>query len=155
MPLWLLAYGVGAVLGTIAGGWLADRAAMPAQIGILIALIVTFLALWCLGEVAGAALVLMTLLGGLAFAQVPGQQTRVMAAAGSAATLGVAVNASSFQIAVALAGWLGGQVIHRADLTYLYIVAAALTTTALGLACYLLYSDRHVGSAVPATGGGQ
>jgi DHA1 family inner membrane transport protein len=46
--------------------------------------------------------------------------------------LAIAVNASSYQVAAAFAGWLGGRVIAGPGLPTFYLVAAA--TTVLGLA---------------------
>ena len=60
----------------------------------------------------------------LAFAIIPGMQTRVVTTASTAPTLAVAVNASGFQIAAAFAGWLGGRVIgSELGLRSIYLLA--------------------------------
>jgi DHA1 family inner membrane transport protein len=83
-------------------------------------------------------------LGVLAFAIIPGMQTQVIAAAGAAPTLAVAVNASGFQLAAAFAGWLGGWVISGGlGPRSIYLVAALLTVAALAIALYTLRRDRQ------------
>ncbi|GAA2112755.1 MFS transporter [Actinomadura alba] len=147
VPVLLLVYGTGAVAGNFLGGWLADKALMPSLAGLL-ALLTGVLALGRL--VSGhqvSVVVLMFVLGMLAFAIIPGMQTRVVAtagAAGAAPTLAVAVNASGFQLAAAFAGWLGGRVISDGPgPRSIYLVGAVLTLAGLGIACYALRRDRR------------
>ncbi|MBF6238425.1 MFS transporter [Nocardia otitidiscaviarum] len=143
VPALLLVYGAGAIVGNHVGGRLADRALLPALIGLLLALSATLALFWAVGEVAVAAAVLVFALGALGFAIIPGMQARVVAASAAAPTLGVAVNAAAFQVAAALAGRIGGWVIADGPgLRALPLIGAALTMVGVAVAVQLRYRDR-------------
>ncbi|MCP9623197.1 MFS transporter [Nocardia otitidiscaviarum] len=143
VPALLLVYGAGAIVGNHVGGRLADRALLPALIGLLLALSATLALFWAVGEVAVAAAVLVFALGALGFAIIPGMQARVVAASAAAPTLGVAVNAAAFQVAAALAGRVGGWVIADGPgLRALPLIGAALTMVGVAVAVQLRYRDR-------------
>ncbi|MFF4413869.1 MFS transporter [Streptosporangium sp. NPDC001559] len=135
VPVLLLVYGGGAVVGNFLGGWLSDRALMPSLIGLLTVLAGALALFWVAGGVQALAAVLVFVIGVLAFAVIPGMQTRVMSTASTAPTLAVAVNASGFQLAAAFAGWLGGRLIDS-DLgpSSLYLAGSLLTLTGLVVA---------------------
>jgi DHA1 family inner membrane transport protein len=136
VPALLMVYGVGAVVGNFLGGWLADRRLMPALIGLLAVLTGVLVLFWWLSPVRPAAAVLTFVVGVLAFAIVPGMQVRVMSAAGAAPTLAVAVNASGYQLAAAVGGWLGGVVVAGPGVRAVYLVAAGATAVGLGVAVH-------------------
>ncbi|HLN79018.1 MAG TPA: MFS transporter [Nocardioidaceae bacterium] len=111
VPLYLLAFGVGGVVGTMLGGRLADWSIFRSLIASAVAM--------------GLALVLFT---ATAYHPVPGVltvflvatvgsvlvvnlQMRLMQVAGDAQTLGAAMNHSALNAANALGAWLGGLVI--------------------------------------------
>jgi DHA1 family inner membrane transport protein len=145
VPGLLLIYGAGAVLGNFVGGWLADRAVMAALVGLLAALAGSLALFWLVSDIQVAAVILTFVVGALAFAIIPGMQTRVMATAATATTLAVAVNASGFQIAAAFAGWLGGGIIDsRLGLPSIYLVGALLTMAGLAIAIYSQRRDRRL-----------
>ncbi|MGW9597167.1 MFS transporter [Streptomyces chartreusis] len=145
VPVLLLVYGAGAVVGNFVGGWLSDKALMPSLAGLLAALAGILTLLWFVSGIQVLAAIFTFVLGALAFAIVPGMQTRVMATASAAPTLAVAVNASSFQAAAAFAGWLGGRVITSGQgLHSIYLVGAILTLAGLAIAVYSLRRDRHM-----------
>ena len=125
----LLVYGVGATIGNLVGGRLADRALLPSQLGALALLVVLLLALR-LSPSATLTGVLVFSLGAVGFSVIPGMQARVLTTAAAAPTLAIAVNASAYQVAAAFAGWLGGRVIAGPGLPTIYVVAAG--TTVLG-----------------------
>jgi MFS transporter, DHA1 family, inner membrane transport protein len=144
VPALLLVYGVGAVLGNFLGGSLSDKALMPSLAGLLAALAVVLGLIRVVGTMPVPAAILTFAVGVLAFAIIPGMQARVLAAAGAAPTLAVAVNASGFQLAAAFAGWLGGQIIDSAiGPRSIYLVAALLTVAGLAIAVYSLQQDRR------------
>jgi DHA1 family inner membrane transport protein len=143
VPALLLVYGAGAVAGNVIGGRLADRALLPSLAGLLAALAGVLALFWLAGGVPAAAAVLTFAIGVLAFAVIPGMQTRVVATATAAPTLAVAVNASGYQVAAAFAGWLGGQVIAGPGLRAVPLVGAVLTVAGLALALHLLRRERH------------
>jgi MFS transporter, DHA1 family, inner membrane transport protein len=143
VPVLLLVYGSGAVVGNFLGGWLSDKALMPSLAGLLAVLAGVLALFWLVSGFQIPAAILTFIIGGLAFAVIPGMQTRVLAAAGAAPTLGVAVNASGFQVAAAFAGWLGGRIISSGlGLRSIYLAGALLTVIGLAIALYALRRDR-------------
>jgi DHA1 family inner membrane transport protein len=143
VPVLLLAYGTGAVIGNFAGGWLSDKALMPSMVGMLTVLTGTLMLFWLVSGVQIAAVVLIFVIGALAFAIIPGMQTKVVTSASAAPTLAVAVNASGFQLAAAFAGWLGGVVITSSLGTRsLYLVGGLLTMVGLAVALYIVRRER-------------
>jgi DHA1 family inner membrane transport protein len=144
VPALLLVHGAGAVLGTLVGGRLADRALLPSLIIVLAVLVGVLALFWAVGTSPVPATILTFAVGALAFAVIPGMQTRVLATAGSAPTLAVAVNAAGYQLAAAAAGWLGGRVIDAAGLRSMYPAAALLTAAGLAVAIGSLRRDRRI-----------
>jgi len=145
VPVLLLVYGLGAVVGNQLGGKLADRALLPSVTALLVALAIVLVLLWTAGGTTILVAPLIFALGALAFAIIPGMQTRVVAAATAAPTLAVAVNASGYQLAAAGAGRIGGAGLGEgAGLPSLYPVGAALTALGVALAAYLLWRDRRI-----------
>jgi DHA1 family inner membrane transport protein len=155
VPVLLLVYGAGAVLGNFVGGWLSDRALLPSLAGLLAALAGVLALAWLCSGVRPVAAVLTFALGLLAFAIVPGLQLRVVATAGAAPTLAVAVNAAGFQLAAAFAGWLGGRVIDGPGPRAIYLVGALLTVVGLGVAGYALRRGRRAPDGAAAAGRAQ
>lgn len=151
VPALLLVYGAGAVIGNPLGGWLADKTLMPSLIGLLTGLAAVLVLSWMLSGNQMLMVGLVFVLGALAFAIIPGMQTRVIAAAGAAPTLAVAVNAAGFQVAAAFAGWLGGRVIDSGlGPRSIYLVGALLTATGLLIALHITRRDhRGAGAAAP------
>lgn len=144
VPVLLLVYGAGAVLGNQTGGWLADRALLPSVAGLLAALAGALFLFWLVGGDQICAAVLTFVIGALAFAIIPGMQTRVVMAAAAAPTLAVAVNASGFQLAAACAGWLGAGVTgNGSGLHSIPLIGAILTTAGLALALLQLATEGH------------
>ncbi|GAA5058155.1 DHA1 family inner membrane transport protein [Thermocatellispora tengchongensis] len=154
LPVLLLVYGTGAVAGNFLGGRLADKALMPSLAGLLAVLAGVLAVGWAVGGHQVSAAVLWFVLGVLAFAIIPGMQTRVLTTAQAAPTLAVAVNASGFQLAAAFAGWLGGRLIDGPGPRSIYLVAAVLTVAGLLIALYSLRRDR-LRSARPGVGAGR
>jgi MFS transporter, DHA1 family, inner membrane transport protein len=144
VPLLLLVYGAGAVIGNLLGGWLSDRALMPSLVGLLAALAAVLVLFWTLGTMPVPAAILTFVVGVLAFAIIPGMQTRVLTTAGAAPTLAVAVNASGFQVAAAFAGWLGGRITESAwGVGSIPLAAALLTLVGLSIAVHSLQRDSR------------
>ncbi len=143
VPVLLLVYGAGSLLGNFVGGWLSDKALVPSLVGMLVALAGALVVLRFVGGSAAAFAVMAFVLGALAFAIVPGLQTLVVSSASAAPTLAVAVNASGYQVAAAFAGWLGGQlIVGENGMRNLPLVSAGLTVLGLLLALTLLRRSR-------------
>lgn len=143
----LLVYGVGAAVGNFAGGWLADRALMPSQIGLLSALALALVFMWMASGNIFITGVMVFVVGALGFSVIPGMQARVMSTATAAPTLAIAVNASAYQLAAAFAGWLGGRVIDGPGLKAIYLVAAGVTVAGILVSLFAWYRDRAATAA--------
>jgi DHA1 family inner membrane transport protein len=144
VPALLLVYGTGAVIGNLVGGRLADRALMPSITALLAALAGVLALGWLVSPYRPVAAILIFVLGALAYAIIPGMQTRVVTTAGAAPTLAVAVNASGFQLAAAFAGWLGGRLIDDGPgPRSIYWVAAILTLGGVAIAYTTLRRDTR------------
>ncbi|RBC70893.1 MFS transporter [Xanthomonas oryzae] len=110
IPLAMVAFGVGGVLGSILGGWLFDRmqfCAVPVLLVWSVMVMLTFpLAaqsdIWVF-----VSIVAVGTMGALA----PALQTRLMDVAAEAQTLAAASNHAAFNTANALGPWLGGMAI--------------------------------------------
>ncbi|WP_434669105.1 MFS transporter [Klebsiella sp. B345] len=110
VPWILVLWGGGMVAGNIIGGRLADRALVPAILGIIVWNIV-FLVLFSLtGSRPIPVLIVLFMLGG-GFALVPALQAYMMNIAGEAQTLASSLTHSAFNISNALGAAAGGGVI--------------------------------------------
>lgn len=138
----LLVYGVGATVGNLVGGRLADRALMPSQLGLLATLAGALVVLWLVSGSSVLTAVMVFVVGALGFSVIPGMQTRVLTTATEAPTLAIAVNASAYQLAVAFAAWWGGLVIDGPGFRAIYLVSAAVTVAGLTLSAYAWRRDR-------------
>jgi len=100
---------------------------------------------WIVSPSATPSAAMVFVIGALGSAIIPGLQTRVLATASTAPTLGIALNASAFQIAAACAAWLGGRVIDSGPgLRPLYLVGAAVTLGGVTMSCYSWLRNRRV-----------
>jgi DHA1 family inner membrane transport protein len=111
VPLVLLAYGAGGIIGTALGGRLADWALFRSLVGSLVVLfaLLAFVALtspWAPALFVGVFAVSMA-----ASVLAVCLQMRLMETAGAAQMLGASLNHSSLNLANALGAWLGGLVI--------------------------------------------
>lgn len=122
VPLFLALWGLGMVFGNVLGGWLADRALVPAIIGIIIWNIV-FLAAFSGAAHAPLPAAASLFMVGIGFALVPALQARLMDVARHAQSLAAAMNHSAFNLSNAIGAWTGGMAIaagwggHRPELS--------------------------------------
>lgn len=109
----LLLFGVGMVIGGLAGGKLADRGVARALLislpGLAAVLALMTAALPSRPAAAGFSL----LLGAAAFATVPALQMWVLQRAGRAQSLAASLNIGAFNLGNAIGAWLGGVVIAQ------------------------------------------
>ena len=132
VPVVLLAFGLGGVLGTALGGRLADRALFRSLVGATLAV---GLLLGVMVLAAGQIVALTATVFAVAAAastMVVLLQLRLMEVAGDAQMLGAALNHSALNAANALGAWLGGLVI-AAGLGYRAPSAVGVGLAALGL----------------------
>ncbi|MGV9974231.1 MFS transporter [Nocardia beijingensis] len=144
VPLVLMLFGVGMVIGNIVGGVLADRG-VDRAVGLSMIAMTVILG----GFVAAAhnpytAAFGALLVGASGAALAPGLQTRLMDVAADAQTLAAALNHAALNIANAAGAWLGGLVI-AAGLGYTApaVVGAALAATGVVLFALTLWTARR------------
>ncbi|WP_312042237.1 MFS transporter [Erwinia sp.] len=112
LPVVLFAFGLGMVLGNLAGGKLADRKIMLSIFCILAwSVLVLSLFPWMISSVS--VLVLGAFLIGTNLALCAPLQVRLMQVAGKAQTLAATLNHSAFNIANALGAFLGAWVVQQ------------------------------------------
>jgi MFS transporter, DHA1 family, inner membrane transport protein len=111
VPLVLLVYGAGGVVGTALGGRLADWALFRSLVGSLVALFVLLVVVALASPWAPALFVGVFAVSVAASVLAITLQMRLMETAGEAQMLGAALNHSALNLANALGAWLGGLVI--------------------------------------------
>ena len=111
VPWFLLAFGIGSVLGTWLAGRLADWDVERSVVGGFAVSVVTLLLVALGAGSAVATLVLMLVVGMLGSVLAVNLQLRLMHVAGDAEMLGAALNHSALNVANGLGAWLGSVVI--------------------------------------------
>ncbi|HEY5851112.1 MAG TPA: MFS transporter [Lysobacter sp.] len=110
IPLGLVAFGVGGILGTLGGGWLFDRFQFRAAALVLVWSIVVLLLFPLAAKSVWTVLPVVVAVGTMgALATI--LQAHLMDVAVEAQTLAAASNHSAFNMANALGPWLGGMAI--------------------------------------------
>lgn len=152
VPWFLALWGLGMIVGNMAGGWLADRALNRAILGFF-AWTAATLALF--GTVAGTVPLagLALFLVGVGFALVPALQARLMDAAPRAQSLASAMNHSAFNLSNAIGAWTGGLAISAglgwASTGY---VGAVLALAGLAIFAFALRLPAKTASKVRSIG---
>ena len=141
----LLVFGVGMILGNLAGGRLADRRLLPATWGTLAALTVVMGAMGFVLDQPVAVVVFAGLLGFTAFATVAPLQMRVLQKAdGQGRSLASSLNIAAFNLGNAIGAWLGGAVIdHGPGLGAVPWAGAALTALSLVVVGASVWLERR------------
>ena len=111
VPPVLLVYGLFSIVGTWAGGRLGDWSVLRTLVIMGLGCAVSLLAFWQTSRSLVPAVVTVAAIAIAGSAWVVALQLRLMSVAGSARTLGAAMNHSSLNLANALGAWLGGVVI--------------------------------------------
>ncbi|MFC6841730.1 MFS transporter [Xanthomonas theicola] len=107
IPLAMCAFGLGGLLGNVAGGWLFDRLQFRAVPLVLLWSMAVLLAFPLAAQSPWAVLPAVVAVGSMG-ALAPVLQTRLMDVASEAQTLAAASNHAAFNLANALGPWLGG-----------------------------------------------
>lgn len=140
MPVAVGLFGVGAIIGNVAGGKLVDRLQFRAA-GVLLAWSIVVLLLFPLAANSAWAMVPAIIAVGTMGALAVALQTRLMDAAGEAQTLAAASNHAAFNTANALGPWLGGMAIGagygHASTGYVGAATAAVGLLLWGIAVML------------------
>jgi DHA1 family inner membrane transport protein len=111
VPIYLLAMGVGMVVGTPLGGRLADWSIFRSLLVSSVAMILTLVAFTVTSQWFLPGLFTVFALTVFGSVLVTNLQMRLMQVAGDAQTIGAAMNHASLNIANALGAWLGGLVV--------------------------------------------
>ncbi|WP_448851484.1 MFS transporter [Corynebacterium sp. 335C] len=135
----LMAYGIGMVLGTYLGGFVADRNLEYGVLGSFIAILVALVAFHWTSQHAVAAIINFGLVGLLGSTLVPNLQTRLMDVAGEAQTLAAALNQAALNMANAGGAAIGGAVI-AAGFGYR---APSLAGAAMALTAIIIWFPAH------------
>ncbi len=150
VPVYLLFFGLGMVVGTWVAGIMADWSIFRSLIIGGVGMAVTMLLFWLTAPYGWAALPVVFLITVLGSVLVVNLQLRLMDVAGDAQTLGAALNHASLNIANALGAWLGGLVI-AAGYGLLAPALVGLVLSLAGVVILLISARLHVrGQAVTA-----
>jgi len=153
VPIYLLAFGLGALGGTTISGRVADRGPLA---NVAISLAASIIASAVLLAVSGSAIgVGLAMVGfGLAAFSIAGAlNARVLGLAGAAPTLSAAVNTSAFNVGNAIGPWLGGLVIAAGfGLGAPVVVGMIMSAAALLVAGASWLVERRFKAAVGVAG---
>jgi DHA1 family inner membrane transport protein len=135
VTLLLALFGVGATIGNLLGGRLADHSMRGTLFGGLVSLIVVLGAFPLLMSTAWSAALAVTLLGVAAFVTGSPLNLMVMERASSAPSLASSANQAAFNLANAGGAWIGGLALAAGfGVTSPALVGAALALLGLGVA---------------------
>jgi len=136
VPLAMAAFGLGGIIGNMAGGWLFDRLQFRAVMVVLVwstlVLLVFPVATRSLWTILPAVVAVGTMVG-----LSPALQTRLMDVAAGAQTLAAASHHAAFNVANALGPWLGGLAIG-AGMGWSVTGYVGAATALVGLMLYFL-----------------
>jgi DHA1 family inner membrane transport protein len=142
----LMLFGVGATLGTLLGGRLADWRLMPALMVSLSVLIAFFLVFALTLHIAACAIAGVLLIGLIGFSAGPGLQARSVQSATDAPLLASTLNQSAFNLGNAGGAWVGATLLsHGAGYPQLGVAAAAVTSVGLGLTVFSAWLEKRGG----------
>ncbi|GHB14594.1 chloramphenicol efflux pump [Streptomyces umbrinus] len=154
VPVVLGLFGVGALIGTMIGGRIADAHLFGVLLSGIAASSVLLVALALLGQYAVAAVTLAFLLGVSAFYTAPALNARMFNVAGKAPTLAGATTTAAFNLGNTGGPWIGGAVID-AGLGFASPAwaGAALTVTAGAVTAVSLRLHRRTTASRVVTAG--
>ncbi len=113
MSVLLAVFGIGAVLGNLAGGRLADRDPTRGAMLVLTTLTAALALFWAVLPHRWPAAVVLLLFGAAGFSIIPVLQARVLALAAAAPLLALSANVSAFNLGNGFGAWLGGAVLDQ------------------------------------------
>ncbi|MGW8667405.1 Cmx/CmrA family chloramphenicol efflux MFS transporter [Streptomyces niveus] len=153
VPTVLALFGVGALIGTVIGGRVADAHLFGVLLSGVVASTVFLAALALLASSAAAVVVLSLLLGFSAFFTAPALNARMFNVAAAAPILAGATATSAFNLGNTGGPWLGGTVID-AGLGFASTAwaGAAMTVVAVGLVALAMRHQRAGRTRVIAKG---
>ena len=142
VPVYLLVFGIGMVVGTPLGGRLADWSVFRSLLVSSVAMTLTLVLFTWTSQFFIPGLLTAFSLSVVSSVLVTNLQMRLMQVAGSAQTIGAAMNHASLNVANALGAWLGGVVVAAGfGYTAASWVGAGLSVA--GLLVLLASADLH------------
>ena len=114
VPLVLLGFGVGSLIGTIYGGRLGDVRPHATTIGVAATTTVVLGAIWLLSAHAVPTVLLVAVLGLVGLSANPVLSALAVRYAGVAPTLGVAMSVAAYNLGTAVGSWLAGLTLSSA-----------------------------------------
>jgi predicted MFS family arabinose efflux permease len=112
VPLVLVGFGVGSLVGTVAGGRLGDEHPSATTIGVAASTTAVLLAVCLLSGSAAPTVVLLVLLGLLGLSANPVLSALAVRFSGVAATLGVALSVSAYNLGTAVGSLAAGHALE-------------------------------------------
>jgi DHA1 family inner membrane transport protein len=153
VTLLLALFGVGATIGNLVGGRLADRSMRATLFGGLVSLAVVLVLFPVLMGTEWSAALAVVLLGTAAFVTSSPLLLMVMEKASSAPSLASSANQAAFNLANAGGAWVGGLALAAGfGVTSPAVVGAGLAVLGLGVAGVAFVVDRR---RVVVSGGGR
>ena len=141
ITLVLVVFGVGAVIGNLAGGWLTDRIGPMKTLTLLCLAQIVLMALFSSLPVPGVALLALVFTWSVfGWSFVAPQQLRLITLAPEEASVLLALNAAAIYVGAALGSALGGAVLEGFGLNALGIAGAFV---GLGALAHLMWSHRR------------
>lgn len=148
VPVALAVFGAGMIVGNIGGGWLSDRALMPA-IAIILGWTFVVLAIFPFSAPYPWLMFINIFLVGTTVALANPLQIRLMDVAADAQTLAASLNHSAFNAANALGAFLGGWAINQGyGWTSTGWVGAGLAMCGMAVFLLALWRTQHLGRQV-------
>jgi DHA1 family inner membrane transport protein len=114
VPLVLVGFGIGSLIGTVYGGRLGDVRPHATMIGVAGATAVVLMAICLLSAYAMPTVVLVTVLGLIGLSANPVLSSLAVRFAGVAPTLGVAMSVSAYNLGTAIGSWGAGRTLGSA-----------------------------------------
>jgi DHA1 family inner membrane transport protein len=142
VPVFLMSFGLGMVVGTWVAGIMADWSIFRSLLIGSAGLGASLLVFWLTAPAGWVALPVVFLITAMGSVLVVNLQLRLMDVAGDAQTLGAAMNHASLNVANALGAWLGGLVI-AAGLGYRAPALVGVALSVLGFLVIVLSAVVH------------
>jgi predicted MFS family arabinose efflux permease len=138
----LVVFGVGAVIGNMAGGRIADRIGSARTLIAIAAALASILPLYSLLPISDAALGALTFAWGvIGWAFMAPQQSRIVALSPETQNVSLSLNASAIYVGAAVGSAVGGAVIDRFGFSALGIATGLAVALVLG---HILFSVWQV-----------
>ncbi|MFD9794885.1 MFS transporter [Streptomyces sp. NPDC059070] len=149
IPVLLVAYGVGSLLGNMVSGRVPADRLLPALIACLAVLTGVCLLFWWVSPHPVAAAVGLFVFAFVTFVAAPGLQTYTLTEASDAPTFSVTVSMSAFGLGAVIGSWYGGRVIDS-GLGMRSVAPAAGALVAVAAAVALAWHLKVRAGSAPA-----